>query len=169
MKVFKWISISLAAVVAGLLALQMVMYYFLTGSPWPLRHIESLTNPTDVTGWSAAGLRLADGRVVSLPGFKQIPAEIKALSAATAHGVEIDPNGRSYGVLKIWHWCGNDPLRTDYRRGDLNQLLAFERAGEPLDSTMPFDTREKTPGLGFTDHGWSVSSFAKYRHYYRRR
>ena len=36
--------------------------------------------------------------------------------AATASGVELAPDGRVYGLVRIHHWCGNDPVQTHIAR-----------------------------------------------------
>src|SRR4051812_5572193 len=67
------------------------------------RIIETLESPVGVTGWSRAGLTLADGRTQPLPGIISLPDRSMALSAATKAGVEIARDGRVYGLVPIWH------------------------------------------------------------------
>jgi hypothetical protein len=121
---------ALTAIVAG-------VFYFvspwgqhhqLTGSWVPIDIIERLDDPIAVSGWEEDGLRLVDGRTVQLPGFTALPKTSSLLASTTKNGVEIDEQGRVFGIVEVWHWCGNDPVRDDFRRVDLAMLLAF--AGE---------------------------------------
>jgi len=68
--------------------------YLLTKRFVPIKRIETLHNAVAVTGWSSNGLRLADGRIVQLPGIHSLPSESDALTETTKRGVEIAADGR---------------------------------------------------------------------------
>ena len=93
------------------LAWPRIDFYMLTGRFSPIEKIESLRNPVAVTKWSAEGLSLADGRTVHLLGLRSLPSQSAALAEVTKRGVELGTNGRVWGLVRVHHWCGNDPVR----------------------------------------------------------
>src|SRR5580765_8080734 len=107
------------------LAWPYIEYYQLTGSFTSIQKIDTLKSPIQVVGWSAQGLRLADSRLIQLPGFCELPVISDALTEATGRGVEVSPDGRVFGLVRIHHWCGNDPVRVHVVRVDLADLLTF--------------------------------------------
>ena len=34
----------------------------------------------------------------------------RVLALGTKHGVEVGADGRVFGLVRVWHWCGNDPV-----------------------------------------------------------
>ncbi|MBS1718016.1 MAG: hypothetical protein JSS72_09835 [Armatimonadetes bacterium] len=141
------------------------VFWMLTGQWWPLSHIESLQNPVAVDGFSKDGLHLHGGKVLMLPGYKELPESSQILTAATKEGVEISPSGRVYGLLRIWHWCGNDPLKNDVRRIDLSSLLDVLQQGKPL-RQMSEEKKSWLAGSSeFREWGWSLSGYVKYKWY----
>lgn len=132
---------------------------------WPQSHIETLHAPVAVRGWSSSGLRLADGRVVPLPGFRALPESSVALATATRRGVEVEADGRVVGLVKIWHWCGNDALQHDVRRVDIGHLLEFLREGSFTRALTENDPKATTPGGCFTESGWSISDRVRFVHF----
>ena len=159
-KVALWI-----ALLAGVYFLPNVMTWITFGYFWPVSHIDHLKNPVQVDGWGENGLRLADGRTVQLPGFSKLPLESKSLSRAVAEGVEVDANGRVFGLMRIWHWCGNDAMRNDVRRIDLGHLLEFMREGTYARKVSDRDLGPLVKGGGFREIGWNISEFVRYRHF----
>src|SRR5262245_13928214 len=129
-KIIVGVFASLVTVVCLLAALPHLAFYLQHRHWSPIRKVEVLHSPTLVTGWSEDGLRLADGRILQLPGFRKLPRESAALTEATKRGVEIASDGRVYGLVRIWHWCGNDPVREHIARVDLADMLMFLRQGE---------------------------------------
>jgi hypothetical protein len=122
----------------------------------PTEIVETLDNPQSVESWTKDGLKLADGRSVSLAGVASLPATSPMLAELVKRGVEVDiQSGRVFGLLPIWHWCGNDPVRKHVARVDIAQMLRF------------IDANKSTKGewLGsdqLTDRGWNVSSYYAY-------
>lgn len=129
------------------------------------RRIEELRSPVAVTGWSRAGLLLADGRTVGLPGIRALPNASAGLSQAVRRGVELGPDGRVVALVRVHHWCGNDPVRVHVARVDLAYLLLFvgeaEAAG-PLAPELRGRMAEK-PGGRFSAWGWEVGEYLQFR------
>jgi len=137
------------------------VFYQLTGQFFPTRKVEALHSPIGITGWSESGLRLADGRTVQLPGFRKLPPASPALTEATKRGVEIAADGRVYGLVRVHHWCGNDPVREHIARVDVADMLMFVREGEwvtmpSLESLMLIC---RTQGGTFSQRGWIIDEF----------
>jgi hypothetical protein len=103
----------------------------MTGSFVPIRHVETLNAPQTVAGWNKDGLLLASGSLVPVPGLRNLPATSKALAEATKRGIEIQPAGNVVVLVRMWHWCGNDPVREDIQRVDLSDMLTFMKVGDP--------------------------------------
>jgi hypothetical protein len=143
------------------LAWPYIEYYQLTGSFTPIQKIETLHSPIQVVGWSAQGLRLADSRVIQLPGFCELPATSDVLTEATGRGVELSPDGRVFALVRINHWCGNDPVRVHVVRVDLADMLTFLGEGE-RDEPLSDDARNdlaKDSDREFSKFGWNIDGF----------
>src|SRR5437667_7091906 len=69
---------------------------------WLLREsrVEQLDHPVPVAGWTHAGLRLTDGRILPVPDVVALPKNSTFLSRITARGVEITPDDRIIGLLE---------------------------------------------------------------------
>lgn len=144
-----------------------LMFFSMTGSFFPISNIEELKNPIGVLGWTKDGLQLADGRLARIPGVFDLPLESAALTEATQRGVEIADNGEMTVLVKLWHWCGNDPVQEDIRRIQLSPFLRFLRVGKtnhrpPLEAYLA-----STVGGSFKEYGWNNSEFVGYKHLIR--
>ena len=125
------------------------------------RVVEELRSPVAVAGWSETGLHLDDGRTVLLPGIRLTPEVSTALAEATGRGVELGADGRVYSLIRVHHWCGNDPVREHIARVDLARLLTYlSPAAAGL--TPDVDLMVK-PGGRFTAYGWNVSEFYEFQ------
>jgi len=125
----------------------------------PIDNVESLQNPLQVSEWNSGGLVLSTGRIVTVPGIKNLPLTSAALIEATSHGIEIGPEGRVIGLVRVWHWCGNDPIRKHLARVDVARLLMYLGEGsfaEPSIQPPSWHTTKKR----FTDQGWDVGDFS---------
>lgn len=139
-----------------------IEFYQLTGHFYPIRKVESLSQPAAVQGWKENELKFADGRTVKVPGFRLLPAESEALQEATKRGVEITPDGRAICLVKIHHWCGNDPVREHIVRVDLSEMLLFLGVGETLSKLPPDEQGLERPGGRFSEFGWDVGEFGEF-------
>lgn len=163
-----WKRVALAGTIVFLLVNWDSVLALVTFHYWPQSHIERLQGAVEVDGWAASGLRLKDGRTVQLPGFRELPKESFALARATSQGVEITPEGRVIGLVRVWHWCGNDALRNDVRRVDIAHLLEFMREGK-FDRVIAKDEPEPfSAGGGFGDYGWNISEKILFDHFVKR-
>jgi hypothetical protein len=112
------------------------------------------------------GFLLADGRTVQVPGFRSLPRESAALAEITVRGIEIATNGRIYGLVKVHHWCGRDPVRKHIAKVDVSEMLLFLRIGKPM---VPIAGTEietyavRTAGGRFSQYGWDVSEYGQFQ------
>lgn len=119
--------------------------------------IETLHEPLTVARWCKDGLVLADGRTVTLPGIPELPEKSAMLLRLVSSGVEIDPAGRIYGLIDVWHRCGNDPVGRHVARVDIARVLEFVGEcgapgpieGAPLDEICD----------DVSEYGWNVSCY----------
>jgi len=128
-----------------------------------VERVDKLTNPMPTKGWVERGIVLADDRVVQLPGFRRLPGCSAALSEATRAGIEVGQDGRIYGLVRVWHWCGNDRVRRHIARVDLSRMLLFldEGVHGPIPAA-PCAYPCKPVGGRFSRFGWNVSEFSAF-------
>ena len=132
-------------------------------SPRPVDIVEVLEHPRSVAGWTEHGLTLSDGSILPLPGIGELPSESIPLAQATQHGVEVDPNGRVIGLVRLHHWCGNDPVRLHLVRVDLAHLLMYFEEGnvDPPRVLPDYPDALRTYVL-FSEYGWDLSQFSEF-------
>lgn len=134
----------------------------LTGRFFPVHKIEMLNSPVAVKGWTPDGLMLSDGRRVSLPGIHALPGVSPALTEMTKRGVEIAPNGQIFGLVRVDHWCGNDPVREHIVRVDLGDAMMFLHVGQ-TDVPVPHaELTVREAGGDFAKRGWNVSEYMQF-------
>lgn len=121
--------------------------------------IETLDHPVSVKGWNSQGLMLADGRVLPIPGVKELPQGSIALSQFIERGVELGANGQITVLAKIHHWCGNDTVKKHLARVNLSDALLFLRIGTPLTPVPEQNYLAAEPGGRFSEYGWNMSEF----------
>ena len=129
--------------------------------------IETLQNPVAVDGWTPECLSLADGRTVHLPGLRSLPSQSAALTEATKRGVEVAPDGRVWGLVRVHHWCGNDRVREHIARVDLSEMMTFLRVGEPVASVPKAEPLPPQAGGTFSKSGWTIGEFLDFRAWQR--
>jgi len=137
-------------------------FYTLTGRFSPIKKIETLQSPMAVKNWTTNGLLLADGRAFALPGVHSLPAKSPALTEVTKRGVEITRDGRLFGLVKVHHWCGNDPVREHIAKVDISDMLIYLKVGEPTSPLARTDYPEyviKEAGGAFSEYGWNISDY----------
>ena len=91
-------------------------------------HAETLQTPRQIRQITPEGLILENGTLLKIPYVQSIPTNLPVLLAATQRGVEVEPSGQVIGLIKVWHWCGNDPVLSHRGRVDLTGLLLLAGA-----------------------------------------
>ncbi len=159
---------TIAALVFGVVvAWPRISFYMLTGRFSPIEKIETLKNPVAVARWSSDGLNLADGRTVQLSGLRSLPSLSPALTEATKRGVEVGADGHAWGLVRVHHWCGNDPVREHIARVDLSDMITFLRVGEPVAPVPESQFLVREPGGTFTEWGWRIGEFLQFQSWAR--
>ena len=122
-------------------------FYMLTGHFTPQRIVDSLSSPVVIVSVNEGGLQTLDGRTLPLPGISKVLAPASVAKDVIEHGVEVQPDGTIYALVRVHHWCGNDPVRFHLARIDLSSLLLvleeLAAHGHPPDS----DPYGVDPGL----------------------
>ena len=153
--------------VAAIAARPHISFYMLTGRLFPVHKIESLQTPSAIKSWTKDGLLLVDGRTIQLPGLYSLPSESPVLTEIAKRGVEIAADGHVYGLMRIHHWCGNDPVREHIAKVDISDAMMFLRIGQTA-APIPepdFTVREK--GGRFSEWGWNISEFMQFEAWQR--
>jgi len=159
------VTLSIVMVLFACALWPQIDFYMMTHHFFPVKKIDSLNSVTPVTGWNAAGLTLEGGRMLPLPELRSLPAESTALAQVIQRGVEIGTNGRVYGLVKIHHWCGNDPVREHIAKIDISDMLLFLRECEPtspIADTKVGEYMTKNPGGRFSASGWNISEYLQF-------
>ena len=140
------------------------LHLLFTGSPIPLVRVQPLKAPVQVRDLQQAGLVLEDGRLHPLPGIQELPLKSEVFKKAIERGVEVHPDGETWGLLRVQHWCGNDPYMYDLRRVNLSELAAVLHPDGLADHVNP-DARElylsdlpKERLARFGSRGWSTKN-----------
>lgn len=158
----KWLTVFAGLILLASLFLPLVVP---ANGFFTKRIIETLSEPVQVDGWTTNGLQTSDGRTIALPGVANLPAELPGLSAATEQGIEIQPDGRVFGLIRIHHWCGNDPVREHVARVDLS-YMAIYFSDQPVESKsgMNLGTLRPTHNTNvFSEHGWRYGDFLTFQ------
>jgi len=124
----------------------------------PVERIDELSHPVAVTHWVPEGLVSTGGDVIRLPGVRLIPSSSPALAELVKRGVEIDVEGRVFGLIHVWHWCGNDPVREHLARVDIARVLIYLGEGGHDAPAVNPPTWDSTV-CRFCEDGWNLSDF----------
>lgn len=149
--------------VGGPLAWRRYNFYMLTGSLFPIRRIEVLKNPVVVKGWTTNAFFLADGRTIGLPGFRTLPTNSPALAELTTRGVEVATNGHVYGLIRIRHGCGNDPVREHIVKVDISDALMFSQIGNTTKPVPAPDATLPQARYQSSEWSWGTSEFMQFQ------
>lgn len=155
------VVLSLSLLLLAVLATPYFDFYQRTGRFLPKNIIETLQSPVVVTNCYADTLQLKDGRSISVEGISNLHTNSIALSELTKRGIEATGDGRVYGLVRIHHWCGNDPVREHIVRVDLAKVLNFLK-----DNSLSDNEDDKSSGnvMGrFSQWGWNISEFCSYQ------
>lgn len=150
------ISVAYAALIIG-------GNLMLWGTPFAISIVDPLHKPAKVTRWEPNGLYLSDGRVVMPTGMTLLPEGSDTLDIATREGVEVAPDGRVFGLIKLWHWCGNDPVRHHLGKIDIAQLLSYHQEGKSTLKPHRYAERGFKEMGGGSERGWSTSARTQMR------
>lgn len=115
-RTFAVVSIAIVIALCG-------FHLILTGHPVPLIRVENLKDAAAVNHVISNRLVLVDGREVVIPHVTSLPSNSPVFIAAIERGVETTEDGQVFVLLKLHHWCGNDPVRYDLRRLNLSELV----------------------------------------------
>ena len=131
-------------------------------------HVESLRRPMEVKGWDSWGLVLKGGSgYVPLDLERPLRIDSAFLREATRRGVELGADGRVYGLVRIYHWCGNDPMGLEIVRLDVADVLRFFDSGGFLCRDHPaVDRCQNYQGM-MSGRGWLVGEYRLYREWTR--
>lgn len=152
--------------VGGLIALAMVplgcgaMNYVAFGWWWRHSQVETLQPKMIVRSWNGTGLLLEDGRRVLPKGMTTLPIRSDALTAITKRGVQVDADGQVFGLLSLFHTCGNDPVGYDLRKINVAHFLLYHGEGT---GTIRFWDSGRIPayhGPGPSGNDWSTAHLA---------
>lgn len=83
--------------------------------------IDFLSDPKSVRNIDGNRLVLENGSAIVFTELQYIPTNHVVLAALDS-GVEISDDGLAYGLLRMYHYCGNDFVRYDRRRLCINAL-----------------------------------------------
>lgn len=125
--------------------------------------VERREKPVTIVGWTDRGLQKADGTIIEIPGVRNLPLRSVTLSELTKRGVEIHPDGRVYGLVRAYHWCGTDPVSYDIYRVDLSDALVYLRVGETIPVSRPELTVETAGGSLQEVAGWNISEYMQFQ------
>lgn len=139
----------------------MAFHYFLTGSFTPKSEIETLKNPLQVQKITKTSIILENGESVKIKYISEIPVGLKVLNDAVNKGVEIDEEGNVFGLLKIHHWCGNDPIRYHLAKIQLSSLILASGEVHPSERPKVLSFLSLDNKLRYTEHGLSISDLVK--------
>lgn len=159
------ISMLIASVVLGAFVWSwpLLHNYMVYGRFFPILIVEQLKDPVQVTGWDDDGLTIADGKHIPIPNIRKLPKTSTILSATIAKGVE-KSDGRVFGLVRIWHWCGNDDVREHIVRVDLGLMLEFLSEGETeTPSNVDAQYLRSPPHGNFSQRGWNLGEYGQFK------
>lgn len=87
------------------------------------------------------------------------------MSAATVDGIEVRGDGRVYGLVRVHHWCGNDPVVEHYARVDLAHLVLYfeERRRALAEEPASAESHTRDESSEFSEFGWQVGDFMSFK------
>jgi hypothetical protein len=135
--------------------------------PITRQHIDELDNPKTVSQIYPHGILLQDRTFVELPNITEIPVKSSVFQAALKQGIEMNQDGNVYGILKLWHSCGNDPIRLDLRKVNLSDLAAFLHPNGATEKYyVELDTQDDNVLEHFnyySSHGWHYGTYLLFK------
>ena len=170
MKTKRVIFVVMRAILLFVIMPCLAIHFLLTGFPIPLIRIGSLKNPIQIQNVESTWFIGKQGEKIILPYVSELPITNIVFREALSRGVEVDQHGNVYGLLKIWHWCGNDPVRYHIQRINLSVLVATLEP-DLLNISIEFITdikmaehalnavRSHHQGVNsYSKHGWNINN-----------
>jgi hypothetical protein len=110
--------------------------------PEQIDRVEELVNPQKVLGWDSTGLIL-DERKLRIPGIRAISTQSRAMKIGTIRGVEVTPEGRVIGLVRVYHRrsCGNATFINHLARIDLADMMRILGENPEFSPTGPAPSR----------------------------
>lgn len=138
----------------ALVAIAVAMFgYRRFQDPAPIVIRDHLVTPVPVASVTADRIVFADGATREVVGIGNLVAACPSIRS----GVEMSTDGRIWGLVPIFHWCGNDPLQDHIERIPLDHLCRYFRDEPSPDGVAGAFTRDgrldKSVLLGFL--AWS--------------
>ncbi len=109
--------------VATLAAILIARWFYVVNDRSPKTIVDALNSSLTIKSVGEEGLVTADGRMLPLPDVPKPRFPASVARDILDHGVEVTPDGSVYGLVRVVHWCGNDPVRFHLARIDLTSLL----------------------------------------------
>ena len=152
-----------------------ILHYVATGRLISMVSISFLANRVHVEGVRGNALVLQNGDVCVLPHVAYVPTNCVVM-AALKKGVAIDESGEILALLKIDHWCGNDPVVYHIEKVNLSALALatdFGCASNDLKQRDWYvDMCREIPCKQALSHlrsnGWSISNLPHVRYIARK-
>jgi len=107
-----------------------LLFMSMTGSFFPVRIEEKLSNPVSAPTWVPDGILIRGGSKVLPLGMTRLPERSNAIQSILRHGVELHPDGRVFGLVEAHPSCGNDPVVSRLVRVDIGSFLHYIGQGE---------------------------------------
>jgi hypothetical protein len=104
-------------------------FYQLTGHVTPQRILETLQTPVRIGGVTEKGFLTMDGKLLLPPGITNLVISDSVKRDIIEHGVETAADGAIYALVRVHHWCGNDPVVFHLARVNLSSLLLLVADG----------------------------------------
>lgn len=100
-------------------------HILLTGSPIPLWVVDKLNSPKAVASIENDLIKTINGEILPLPKAELLGEHFRLSEDVLKNGVELTPSGEVFGLIRVHHWCGNDPVRYHLARVSLMSLVTM--------------------------------------------
>jgi len=114
--------------------------------------VDELDHPISIQTCTEAGLLTSSGDILKVPETESLTCDSEAMREVMSHHIEVDHNGRVHGLVRVHHWCGNDPVSFHLARVDVGRMIAF------------LETSASVYGAPrFSEHGWNASQYYEFK------
>jgi hypothetical protein len=98
-------------------------FFSMTGHLFPKKIVDSLNAPVRIIAVKETGLVTSEGKTLVPPLIARLLLHPDLTKDILGHGVELKADGTIYVLVRVHHWCGNDPVRFHLARVDLSSLM----------------------------------------------